>query len=127
MSERKQTPDILGDVLGGTPQPSRTPPDPKPASPKQARASQPKGASPARGRKMIPTQWEYKVVTFQNHRGWRPRFEDGKALDEWIDGPLLHEYLALMGEQSWELTTASSGEKVYGLQDKLQLYFKRPK
>ena len=68
-----------------------------------------------------------ELRTFQAHDGWRPRFVDGKQLRDWIEGPLVHEYMAELGAQGWELAAASSGERMYGLADKLQLYFKRAK
>jgi hypothetical protein len=67
------------------------------------------------------------VVSFQEYKGWRPRYLDGKAIKDWTEGPLMHEYIASMGEQGWELATACSGDKLFGRSDKYQLYFKRPK
>jgi len=125
MNDRKRTPDILGEMLAGeiTPAPEASPAKsaPPPARPK--RAAKPR--RPAASAK--PTSWEYKVVTFQEHKGWRPRFVNGRELANWLSGPIIHEYLAQAGERGWILATASSGESMYGLGDRLQLYFKRQK
>lgn len=126
MSNRKQTPDILGEILGTEPATSPTPPTSErattPAKPK--RATKPRRTSPS---KQKTAQWEYQVVSFQEYKGWRPRYVNGKELKNWMDGPLLHDYLTQMGEEGWELATASSGERMYGLSDRHQLFFKRPK
>ena len=129
MDKRKETPDVLSEILGGeiaTPEASESPPPAPPAPAKPRRASKPKRPSTSRRRTKTPTKWEYRLVSFQDHRGWRPRFVDGKAIDNWAEGPLMHEYIAQMGEEGWELVTACSGEKLYGLNDKYQLHFKRP-
>jgi hypothetical protein len=128
--KRKQTPDVLADILGGAPPtpgdeipafPAPPPAKPKPAArPKTTRA--PRRPSPA-----APADWQYQVVSFQDYKGWRARFVDGKELRQWPNSPLVHEYLAQMAGQGWELVTASSGERLYGLSDKHQLYFRRPK
>ena len=126
MSDRKQTPDILAEMLGGeTPtEPPAPPPTPKAAK----RAAKPRKASSKDKRQSAkPMAWEYSVVSFQEYRGWRPRYVNGSELFDWMEGPLLHDYLAQMGAEGWELATASSGERLYGLSDKHQLYFKRPK
>ena len=129
MSDRKQTPDILSEMLGGEspPSPAAAPKEKLPTAAAQRRTSKPKRASPSKRRTPKPTQWEYMVVSFQEYRGWRPRYVNGRELKDWMDGPTLHEYLTEMGDSGWELTTASSGERLYGLSDKHQLYFKRPK
>jgi hypothetical protein len=129
MDKHKQTPDILAEILGGEaeaslePAPVRRPPSTAKAKPD----ARPKQSVPTPRKAATPAQWETKVVAFQAYNGWRPRYIDGKELKDWMAGPLLHEYIAWLGEQGWELAAASSGERMYGLADKLQLYFKRAK
>ena len=126
MNKRKETPDVLTEILGGEiPTPPEGESPPAPAKPKRARA--PRKPSASRWKPKSPDKWDYRVVSFQEYKGWRPRFIDGKAVRDWTDGPLMHEYLSGMGEEGWELTTASSGERLFGRSDKYQLYFKRPK
>jgi hypothetical protein len=129
MSERKETPDLLSEILGGevaAPAASEDPATPSPAPARPKRASKPKGTLASRPRAKSQPKWEYRLVSFQEHKGWRPRFVDGVAVENWTEGPLMHEYLAKMGADGWELTSACSGEKLYGHLDKYQFYFKRP-
>ncbi len=121
MAERKQTPDILAEILSGTttepPQPvkaaAKTPPRPRrvttPATPKPAKEG-----------------WEYRVASFQQYHGCRLRFIDGVEQKNWEAAPLLHQYLAQMAKDGWELAAACAGERLFGLNDKQQLFFKRP-
>jgi hypothetical protein len=128
MTERKRTPDVLSEILGGEiaePAASETLRTPAPARPR--RASKPKAASTSQQASKSVGKWEYRLVSFQDHYGWRPRFVDGIALANWTEGPLMHAYLASLGEEGWELASACSGEKLYGHNDKYQLYFKRLK
>ncbi len=127
MSERKQSPDVLADILGAggvSPEPSPAPTLPaRPAAPRQStQAEQPQRARAAdKGHR-----WEYAVVSCQEHRGWRPRFENGVELLEWVQGPLLHSYLEKRGLEGWELVAAASGKPLFGATDCYQLFFKRP-
>lgn len=130
MNDRKQTPDILAEMLGGEipASPAQSPSSPPPAPAKPRQTAKPRNAS--RNSKRPSTKlntWEYKVVSFQEYRGWRPRYVNGLELPNWMEAPLLHDYLDQMGADGWELATASSGEHLYGLSDKHQLYFKRLK
>lgn len=126
MNQRKETPDVLSEILGGgVSPPATTQSPPLPAKPKSAR--KPRRASTSQSRSTSPVKWEYIVASFQDHKGWRPRYLNGVELDQWMDGPLMHEYIDRRGEEGWELTTACSGMKLYGLNDKFQLFFKRPK
>jgi hypothetical protein len=124
MSTRKQTPDILAEILGGDlAGPVEQLPvvaERRPAARSIARAA-PKSSPPK------PKGWEYAVVSFQEHRGWRPRFINGREVKDWMAGQLIHEYLETMGAEGWELAAASAGERLYGNLDKRQVYFKRPK
>lgn len=120
MAKRKQTPDVLAEILGG-----------EPAG--EVNLHAPAGENRAARRPAIKhaaaglPEWEYAVVTFQDYRGWRPRYFDGLELEDWMGGPLVHEYLEQMGEEGWELAAASAGERLYGNADNHQLFFKRLK
>lgn len=116
MTKRKQTPDVLAEILGGegtlvavkdTTQTTRAP--------------------GSRQQDPLPEPWEYAIVTFQDYKGWRPRYINGHELKDWMSGPLIHEYLAEMGEEAWELAAASAGDHMYGSADNHQLFFKRLK
>jgi hypothetical protein len=116
MGKRKQTPDVLAEILGGA---------------LAAEAGEGNGGI-GLGRRNLshsqedqPQSWEYALVTFQDYKGWRPRFLNGQDLEDWTAGPLIHEFLAEMGEGGWELVAASAGERLYGNNDNHQLYFKR--
>jgi hypothetical protein len=67
------------------------------------------------------------VVTFQEHRGWRPRFVNGAEIQGWLTAPQLHDYVNLRGADGWELAAGSNLGRFYGAADGLQLYFKRRK
>jgi hypothetical protein len=112
MSKRKQTPDVLAEILGGDQQENG----------EMVRAPRVKKAQASE-----PAAWEYALVTFQDYKGWRPRFVNGRELRDWMSGPLIHDYLESMSEEGWELAAASAGERLYGSADSHQLYFKRPK
>jgi hypothetical protein len=123
MAERKQTPDVLADILGATP-PVETqtsvsaPPVTHPASPPRASTKRTQRAEEA-------PRWKYRIVSFQDYHGWRPRYENGVEIVGWMRGPLLHDFLDQAGEDGWELAAASAGESLYGTSDKRQLYLKR--
>ena len=110
--KRKQTPDVLGEILGGSLQAI------------EAETTLRSGKLQTAGQAGV---WEYTVVSFQEYKGWRPRYINGRELKDWANGPLIHEYLEAMGEDGWELAAASAGERLYGRDDTHQLYFKRPK
>jgi len=118
MAKRKQTPDVLAEILGGE-LPNG---DLSPAAKKGSRAARAAAAEDA-----APQQWAYRLVSFQDYKGWRPRYVDGQELEDWTSGPLIHQYLEQMGEAGWELAAAAAGERLYGSTDTHQLYFKRPK
>jgi hypothetical protein len=93
MSKRKETPDVLAEILGGAPD-SPGSLEANSVPPKAARQAAPaKKAAPrpaARAEeKTFPPgkKWEYRVVSFQEHRGWRPRFENGIEIPNWVAGP----------------------------------------
>jgi hypothetical protein len=129
MADRKQTPDVLAEILGEIPQPDTTgdvavahhaPPEPRllPRVPAQEHV-----------RRQAPAprtvRWEHMLVSFQNYHGRRPRFVNGAEFDSWPDGPLIHDYLAQLGAEGWEVAGASAGSAMYGASDYHQVYFKR--
>lgn len=126
MTARKQTPDVLGDLLGGA-LPDE-PADLIAATPQ--RQSRPDTRREAKPRPLAkaesnPPQWEYLVVTFQHYRGWRPRFANGQELQHWTEMPPLPDYLDVLGELGWELSAATSGQTFFGNRDLVQLFFRR--
>jgi hypothetical protein len=44
-----------------------------------------------------------------------------------MNAPVIHDYVNQLGEEGWELISASAGQSLYGLTDRHQLYFKRRK
>lgn len=122
MAERKQTPDVLAEILGA----STPAPDAPPAAAGNLSAAP---ARPAKSPKPRPTAagpaWEYQVTSLQNARGWRPRFVDGQEVPGWMNGPLIHDYVNQRGEEGWELVAVTSGERLYGASDLYQLFFRR--
>jgi hypothetical protein len=121
MAERKHTPDVLADIL------TAMPPVEAQTSVSAAPVTHPSGL-PAAKRTQRAEQgprWRYRVVSFQDYHGWRPRFENGVEIAGWMHGLLLHDFLDQAGRDGWELVAASAGESLYGSSDKRQLYFKR--
>jgi hypothetical protein len=124
MSKRKQTPDVLAEILGGDlAGPVQTTPVVVGRRP-SARATRP---AVVKSNPPKPKGWEYMIVSFQEYRGWRLRFIDGVELKDWMAGPQIYKYLETIGAEGWELVSASAGERMYGNQDKRQVFFKRPK
>lgn len=126
MTTRKQTPDVLGDLLSG-----ELPDEPAGLiATTPQRQPRPKARPDAKPRPAAKTetgkpQWEYLVVTFQHYRGWRPRYANGQELIHWTEMPVLPDYLNVLGELGWELSAASSGQTFFGNRDLVQLYFRR--
>jgi hypothetical protein len=118
MAPRKQTPDVLNEILGGEPAPAQ-PPAPRPqAAPRSKRApAAASGRSPAR-----KPAWEYMEVVFRDYGGYRPRCINGQEQPGWKRLPVIHEYLNELGEQGWELAGLGSRENC-----EMPAYFKRPK
>lgn len=129
---RKETPDVLGELLAGPPvdadipaPPAQPSPPPKPragrsAGSKGKQAKQPEPAPPAKG-------WDYLIVSFSDYRGWRPRYINGQEIRNWNQAPLIHDYLAQLGEDGWEMVGAGGGKSLYGASDYYQLFLKRAK
>lgn len=109
MSSRKQTPDILGDILGSVraqPAPAETLPPAESSAP----------APPK------PLEWEYREVVFRDYRGWRARVVNGRELGDWKTAPAIVEYLEQAGSEGWELVSMSDRHN-----NQKEAYFKRPK
>ena len=135
MATRKETPDVLAEILSGTTpalaQPAAAPAPPastpraarKPAQRQEPRPATSAPASP----ESKPAVWEYLVVSFQDHRGWRPRYINGNEIRDWMRAPLLHDYIAELAEDGWELVASAAGKTLYGSSDHYQLYFRHPK
>ncbi len=118
MVSRKQTPDVLSEILGGEPVP--TPPAPAtPAKPKARSAPASRPRRPAGPKK---TRWEYMEVVFRDYGGYRPRYVNGQEQAGWKRAPVIHEYLNQVGEEGWELVGVGSRHN-----EQVPAYFKRPR
>jgi hypothetical protein len=148
MSGRKQTPDVLGAILGGSEAadagPQSTPefgpesaaePAPKPARTSRPRkaAAEPVPPAPAAALTTVSppapvpvppakTEWEYLEVVFRDYRGWRPRVVNGRESGAWKNAPTLVDYLKQLGADGWELVSMSSP-----VHNEKEAYFKRQK
>jgi phosphoglycolate phosphatase-like HAD superfamily hydrolase len=122
MTERKETPDILGQILGSPPPDQPLPIGVAvPAAPRSA----PRRKSAAK--KADGPKWEYLTISFQDQQGWRGRYADGEELDHWEKGPQLNELLDALGEAGWELIALTTKDHFYGRADAAQAFFKRVK
>ena len=143
MADRKRTPDILSEVLGDAPTPAAAAavsappsvsalpavlaPPAMPAPPSTLRTARPAVVNaPTPAQPPVGAAWTFRIVSFQNHNGWRPRYVNGEELADWTAQPEIHEYANQLGQEGWELAGASGGQKFYGVADNYQLYFKRP-
>ena len=119
MAGRKQTPDVLSDVLGDVPRAPQTQaaPEPKPAAKRKPR---PQRSSPF-GRSQKP-RWEYREIVFRDYGGYRPYLVDGVAQRDWKDAPPLRSCLNELGEDGWELAGLSPHHK-----NEMLVYLKRPR
>lgn len=120
MADRKQTPDVLGEILGGgaPEQPAPSPPAQPPAAPRR----KPSARKPRQPAKPKRTQWEYMEVVFRDYGGYRPRYVNGEEQTGWKQAPLIHQYLTELGEQGWELVGVGGRHN-----DEMPAYFKRGK
>jgi hypothetical protein len=115
MATRKQTPDVLGEVLGGEP----TPPKPAPrAEPKRRPSTRTtrKRTAPKRPR------WEYMEVVFRDYNGYRPRWVNGEEQPAWKNAPVIYHYLNQLGDEGWDLVGVGSRHN-----DEMPAYFRRQK
>jgi len=131
MSSRKQTPDLLSQLMDGESYPDEFPKNRQAiAAPPTVRSvSIPRKQSDKNTRQPSATKlkgWNTQVASFQNLHGWRLRYIDGKEVKDWSRSMLIHQYLAYMGENGWELTSATSGQALFGLSDTYQLFFQKP-
>lgn len=133
---RKETPDVLGEVLAGIGEatvqtaPAAPAAAPSPRKPRGPRTAPKAAAEPAPPEPPAPPAsrgWDYLVVSFSEYRGWRPRFINGQEIRNWMHAPLIHDYLAQLGEDGWEMAGAGGGKALYGASDYYQAFFKRPK
>ena len=139
MTDRKQTPDVLGDILGGDVVEDikemvaqelaavGEPEGPGEARRQQSRTRRGQQQQRRRASRAKKNKWEYLLVSFQEHKGWRPRYLNGQEVSDWMDAPVIHDYVGQLGEEGWEMVGASSGQRMYGLTDVRQLFFKRQK
>jgi hypothetical protein len=119
MTPRKQTPDVLSEVLGGEPTPAPAqPPDARPPTAARPRPAPAAASRPAPARKAT---WEYLEVVFHDYRGYRPRFVNGQEQPRWKKLPVMRDYLNQLGEQGWELAALGSRVNL-----EMPAYFKRP-
>jgi len=139
MAERKETPDVLADILGGdvpapdlgTPLPIGRITDMPPRRPAPRTAGTKPPARDAVAQPVpapaqaAPVTWEYETVSFQDAHGWRPRFVNGRELRDWMFGPLIHDYVNKRSVDGWELAAAAAGQSLYGTGDRYQMYFRR--
>ena len=104
MANRKKTPDVLSEILGGEPAaPLPAPaaqPEAKPEAPPKRRTPAKRSSRPAKPKRQV---WEYQEVIFREYGGFRPRYVNGEELAAWKDGPSIHEYLNLLGAEGWEV------------------------
>jgi hypothetical protein len=110
MSSRKETPDILGDILGGV----RSYPSPAvesaaPGTPDATAAPRVAAPDPVLPPAVPdhPPVWEYREVVFRDYRGWRTRMVNGRELGDWKNAPTVIEYLEQAGIEGWELVSMS--------------------
>ncbi len=79
MTDRKQTPDVLGQILGGETLKDTTEDIAQGSAVSEAGRKQPSGTGRKRSRPQSSRvakkqKWEVLLVSFQEHRGWRPRY-----------------------------------------------------
>lgn len=133
---RKATPDLLDELLSSPADEALTPsPVAIPAAARAKRAERtprpPKAAAKPKPETKVeppaPSGWDYLVISFSEYHGWRPRFINGQEIRNWMQAPLIHDYLSQLGEDGWELSGAGGGKALYGSTDTYQAFFKRAK
>lgn len=130
MSNRRATPDILGEILGTPASEVRPHADEAgEGAPGAAVTNAPAAARKSRPRKpatqpqpVLRTAWEYMTVTLGEHNGWRPRMVNQTALENWTYQPLLCDFLNIVGGYGWELTAIIDVGR-----SRKEAFFKRPK
>ena len=119
MADRKQTPDVLSEILGGGPPETGASPPPKPLTAPKRKPTARKPRQPAKPKQ---AKWEYMEVVFRDYGGYRPRFVNGEEQSGWKRAPLIHDYLNQVGEEGWELVGVGGRHN-----DQMPAYFKRAK
>jgi hypothetical protein len=130
MTERKETPDILGAILSGSTSPGQSSAPPPVAVPPAQPVAPPSAVHAGRAPRAPAarqTGWEYLIVSFHEQNGWHARFVNGHELENWQRGPQLHDVLDQLGADGWELINVVKSEPLYGTMDRLQAFFKRVK
>ena len=125
MAPRKQTPDVLSEILGGEPSAPAAGPVSKPVpapKPEPAPKRKPPRRQSSRQSRARHPKWEYMEVVFRDYGGYRPRYVNGQEQGGWKRAPLMHEYLNQLGEEGWELAGVGSRHN-----DQMPAYFKRVK
>jgi hypothetical protein len=119
MTSRKQTPDVLSEILGGEPSVPEPKPTPKP-QPVPKRRTPAKKPGPRSTRNQ--PKWEYMEVIFRDYGGYRPRYVNGQEQRGWKQAPTIYEYLGQIGEDGWELVGVGGRDN-----REMPAYFKRRK
>lgn len=120
MTTRRQTPDVLSEILGGEPAEAAPAPAPKPQPAPKVRSSSSTRTRRPPQPKVVP--WEYMEVIFRDYGGYRPRYVNGQEQPAWKRAPVIYEYLNQVGLEGWELVGVGSRHN-----EQMPAYFKRPK
>lgn len=115
MASRKQTPDVLGEILGG--EPAAPPP-----APKQPAKRKPSTRQASRRSRAAQPRWEYMEIIYRDYGGYRARFVNGQEQRDWKGMPVIYEHLNELGEAGWELVGVGGRHN-----DEMPAYFKRRK
>src|SRR5512139_764408 len=105
MADRKRTPDIMGEILGGEPAVPVTAAAPRPAQRPRRRPPAREPSAPPKAK--LPT-WEYMEVVFRDYGGFRARYVNGQEQQGWKQAPVIYEYLNQVGDQGWEMVGVGS-------------------
>ena len=115
MATRRETPDVLSQILGG-----------EPATPQPTPRAEPKRTPSTRRprRKAAPKRprWEYMEVVFRDYDGYRPRRVNGEEQRGWKSSPVIFQYLNQLGEEGWELVGVGGRHN-----DEMPAYVRRQK